>query len=91
MQSVAGEPITSHSSYFRIPADFKSIRINTKSGTPANPTDVSRGIYGATVGVDRLLKLWDKYGIKTTWFVPAHSLESFPEQLAKIRDAGHEM
>jgi peptidoglycan/xylan/chitin deacetylase (PgdA/CDA1 family) len=78
-------------SYFRIPADFKSFRINTKAGAPANPTDVSRGIYGATVGVDRLLKLWDKYGIKTTWFVPGHSLESFPEQIAKIRDAGHEM
>ena len=90
MQSVAGENIYCIS-YFRILADSKSIRINTKSGTPANPTDVSRGIYGATVGVDRLLKLWDKFSIKTTWFVPAHSLESFPEQLAKVRDAGHEM
>jgi peptide methionine sulfoxide reductase MsrB len=66
-------------------------RINTQTGAPANPTDVSRGIYGATVGIDRLLKLWDKYNIKTTWFVPAHSIESFPEQLAKVRDAGHEM
>lgn len=54
-------------------------------------TDVSRGIFGATVGVDRLLKLWDKYGIKTSWFVPAHSIESFPKQMAKVRDAGHEM
>jgi hypothetical protein len=91
MQSVDGERITSHFSYFRIPADSKLIRINTKTGATANPTDVSRGIYGATVGVDRLLKLWDKFGIKTTWFVPAHSLESFPEQLAKVRDTGHEM
>jgi peptidoglycan/xylan/chitin deacetylase (PgdA/CDA1 family) len=91
MQSVDGEHIISHFSYFRIPANSKLIRINTKTGAPANPTDVSRGIYGATVGVDRLLKLWDKFGIKTTWFVPAHSLESFPEQLAKVRDAGHEM
>lgn len=57
----------------------------------AGPTDVSRGIFGATVGVDRLLKLWDKYSIKTTWFVPAHSIESFPKQMAKVRDAGHEM
>lgn len=35
--------------------------------------------------------MWDKFGIKTTWFVPAHSIESFPEQLIKVRDAGHEM
>jgi hypothetical protein len=78
------------------PSTFKQTgidyqRINTKNGTPASPTDVSRGIFGATVGIDRLLKLWDKYGIKTTWFVPAHSIESFPTQLAKVRDAGHEM
>lgn len=66
-------------------------RINTKDSSPANPTDVSRGIFGATVGIDRLLKLWDRLGIKTTWFVPAHSIESFPSQIAKIRDAGHEM
>jgi peptidoglycan/xylan/chitin deacetylase (PgdA/CDA1 family) len=54
-------------------------------------TDVSRGIFGATVGIDRLLKLWEKYHIKASWFVPAHSVESFPKQVAKIRDAGHEM
>ncbi len=66
-------------------------RINTRNGSPANPTDVSRGIFGATVGVDRLLKLWEKYNIKATWFVPAHSIETFPKQLAKVRDAGHEL
>ena len=66
-------------------------RINTRTGAPASQTDVSRGVFGATVGIDRLLKLWDKYGIKTTWFVPAHSIESFPEQFSKVRDAGHEL
>jgi peptidoglycan/xylan/chitin deacetylase (PgdA/CDA1 family) len=71
-------------------ADWNA-RLNTRDGSPANPTDISRGIFGATVGIDRLLKLWSKYDIKTTWFVPAHSLESFPEQLGKVRDCGHEM
>jgi peptidoglycan/xylan/chitin deacetylase (PgdA/CDA1 family) len=54
-------------------------------------TDVSRGIFGATVGIDRLLKLWDKYNIKASWFIPAHSIESFPLQMMKIKEAGHEM
>jgi hypothetical protein len=76
---------------YGIDVDAVSGWINTKTGAPTNPTDVSRGIFGATVGIDRLLKLWDKFGIKTTWFVPAHSIESFPEQLAKVRDGGHEM
>lgn len=37
------------------------------------------------------MKLFDKYGIKTTWFIPGHSLESFPEEMAAVRDAGHEI
>lgn len=71
--------------------DWKMTRINTCSGAPAGPTDVSRGIFGATVGIDRILKLLDKYKIKATWFVPGHSVESFPSQMNKVRDGGHEM
>jgi peptidoglycan/xylan/chitin deacetylase (PgdA/CDA1 family) len=48
-------------------------------------------VFGATVGIDRLLALYDKYNIKATFFTPAHSIESFPKQLAKVRDAGHEL
>ena len=35
--------------------------------------------------------LFAKYNIKTTWFIPGHSLETFPKECAMIRDAGHEM
>lgn len=35
--------------------------------------------------------MFDKYKIKTTWFIPGHSLESFPEDMAAVRDAGHEI
>ncbi|KAF2112540.1 glucose 1-dehydrogenase [Lophiotrema nucula] len=76
---------------YGIDIDAVSGWINTKTGAPANPTDVSRGVFGATVGIDRLLKLWEKYNIKTTWFAPAHSVESFPKQIRKIVDAGHEL
>ncbi|KAL4875188.1 hypothetical protein BJY04DRAFT_232836 [Aspergillus karnatakaensis] len=76
---------------YGVDVDAVSGWINTRDGTPANPTDVSRGIFGATVGIDRILKLWEKYNIKATWFVPGHSLESFPKQLARVRDAGHEI
>ena len=50
-----------------------------------------QGLFAGTVGVRRLLKLFAKYDIKTTWFIPGHSLETFPEECAMIRDAGHEM
>ena len=51
----------------------------------------SVGLFAGTVGVRRLLKLFAKYDIKTTWFIPGHSLETFPEECTMIRDAGHEM
>jgi len=52
---------------------------------------MSRGVFGATVGTDRLLKLFDKYKIKASFYIPGHSIESFPKQMAKVRDAGHEI
>ncbi|EMD92977.1 hypothetical protein COCC4DRAFT_40745 [Bipolaris maydis ATCC 48331] len=76
---------------YGIDIDAVSGWLNTKNGDPANPTDVSRGVFGATVGIDRLLKLLDKYQIKATWFTPAHTAESFPEQIRKIIDQGHEI
>ena len=48
-------------------------------------------MFAGTIGVRRLLKLFEKYDMKTTWFIPGHSLETFPEECAMVRDAGHEM
>lgn len=76
---------------YGIDIDAVSGWINTRTGSAANPTDVSRGIFGATVGIDRLLKLLEKYKIKATWFVPGHSAESFPQQVKKVVDKGHEV
>ncbi|KAK4549704.1 hypothetical protein LTR36_005005 [Oleoguttula mirabilis] len=76
---------------YGIDVDAVANWINTCDGSPQNPTNVSRGVYGATVGIDRLLKMYKKYKIKATFFTPAHSIESFPKQLAKVRDAGHEI
>lgn len=76
---------------YGIDVDAVSGWLNTTDGTPVDVTNISRGVFGATVGTDRLLKMLSKYKIKASWFVPAHSMESFPSQMAKVRDAGHEM
>lgn len=60
-------------------------------GGEDSPGDISRGMFAGEVGTPRLLKLFKKYGIKTTWFIPGHSLDTFPEQMAAVRDAGHEI
>ncbi|KAL2107275.1 hypothetical protein VUR80DRAFT_5442 [Thermomyces stellatus] len=60
-------------------------------GGQESTNDISRGLFAGTVGVQRMLKLFAKYDIKTTWFIPGHSLETFPEDMAAVRDAGHEI
>ncbi|KAF8588976.1 glycoside hydrolase/deacetylase [Ramaria rubella] len=59
-------------------------------GGEDSPLDISRGMFAGEVGVPRLLKLFAKYDIKTTWFIPGN-LETFPKQMAAVRDAGHEI
>ena len=60
-------------------------------GGEDSPDDISRGLFAGEVGSRRLLKLFDKYDLKTTWFIPGHSIETFPEETKLIVDAGHEI
>jgi peptidoglycan/xylan/chitin deacetylase (PgdA/CDA1 family) len=60
-------------------------------GGEDSPSDIQRGMFAGEVGTPRLLKLFDKYGLKTSWFIPGHSIETFPEQTRMIVDAGHEI
>jgi len=53
--------------------------------------DLSRGEFAGKVGVLRLLETFETYGIKATWFMPGHSIETFYSNMRKIADAGHEV
>jgi peptidoglycan-N-acetylglucosamine deacetylase len=50
-------------------------------GGEDSPCDISRGVFAAEVGMPRLLKLFDRYELKTTWFIPGHTAESFPKEI----------
>ena len=60
-------------------------------GGADSPDDISRGMFAGEVGSLRLLRLFERFGIKTTWFIPGHSIETFPEQMAAVAAAGHEI
>jgi peptidoglycan/xylan/chitin deacetylase (PgdA/CDA1 family) len=60
-------------------------------GGEDSPDDISRGMFAGEVGVPRLLELFRREELKTTWFVPGHSIETFPEQTEAIVAAGHEV
>ena len=60
-------------------------------GGADSPDDISRGMFAGEVGSQRLVKLFDRLGIKTTWFIPGHSIETFPKEMAAVAAAGHEI
>ena len=60
-------------------------------GGADSPDDISRGLFAGEVGTPRLLRLFERAGIRTTWFIPGHSIETFPEQTRMVVDAGHEI
>jgi peptidoglycan-N-acetylglucosamine deacetylase len=60
-------------------------------GGEDSPLDISREMFAGEVGTPRLLELFRRHDIRTTWFIPGHSVETFPEQTQMVVDAGHEI
>ncbi|MBC55536.1 MAG: polysaccharide deacetylase [Confluentimicrobium sp.] len=60
-------------------------------GGEDSPDDISRGMFAGEVGSMRLLRLFKKYDMTTTWFIPGHSVETFPAQMRAVAEAGHEV
>jgi peptidoglycan/xylan/chitin deacetylase (PgdA/CDA1 family) len=56
-----------------------------------SPTPISRGEFGADVATARILELLKKYKIPTSWYIPGHTLETYPERCKQVFDAGHEI
>jgi len=54
-------------------------------------TPVSRGEFGADVGTPRILKLLKKHRILSSWYIPGHTLETYPDRCKQVYDAGHEI
>jgi peptidoglycan/xylan/chitin deacetylase (PgdA/CDA1 family) len=67
---------------------------DTQSGFIARgmttPTPLSRGEFGA-IASGRILKFLKDRGIKTTWFTPGFTIESWPKESAAVVEGGHEI
>lgn len=55
-----------------------------------SPTPVSRGEFGA-VALPRILQLMDRFGIKTSFFIPGMVIDTYPALCEAIVKAGHEV
>ena len=60
-------------------------------GGADSPSDIQRGMFAGEVGVPRLVQLFERAAIKSSWFVPGHSLETFPAEIELVTSAGHEI
>lgn len=70
-------------------AEYFWISLNEKA--KEMPKTLSIGQYGMTHGLPRLLKLFDEFGIKATFFVPGKVVETYPELIREVADRGHEI
>lgn len=70
--------------------DFDAESLWEDSGLDT-PTYVSRGRYGADVGVPRILDLLARYGLPATFFVPGITVKRYPDIVREISSRGHEL
>jgi peptidoglycan/xylan/chitin deacetylase (PgdA/CDA1 family) len=56
-----------------------------------SPTPISRGEFGPNVATPRILALLKKNRIPSSWYVPGHTLETYPDRCKEVFDAGHEI
>jgi peptidoglycan/xylan/chitin deacetylase (PgdA/CDA1 family) len=69
--------------------DHDSISDGVRRGD--SPVKMSHAEFGVRVGAPRILSLLAERGIGSTWFVPGHTLVTFPESTAAILAGGHEI
>jgi peptidoglycan-N-acetylglucosamine deacetylase len=79
-----------------MPQHFVCLTFDYDNASPAiaremtTPTMISRGDFGV-VAAERLLALMAKVGILSTWFVPGHTIETYPASARAVFEAGHEI
>ena len=70
--------------------DFDTFSFRVGRIHPYSPTQISQSEFG-NVGAHRILDLLSKHGIKSTWFIPGYTIESFSDTVKEIVAKGHEV
>lgn len=75
--------------------DFDSVShwLGTGCHPDNNMADYSSGIFAGQVGARRLLNVLKKHSIadKVTWFIPGHTVETFPNTVDEVVKSGAEI
>ena len=71
--------------------DAEEVWIAADPDNASRPGVLSQGAYGARVGVPLLLEVLDRQEVRATFFVPGAVAERYPDRVAEIVAAGHEL
>src|SRR6266436_5566864 len=69
--------------------DSDALSDGIRRGDP--PVKLSHGEFGPRVAVPRILDVLEREAIGSSWFIPGHTLETFPDSTAAIQARGHEI
>ena len=75
--------------YVCITLDFDTFSVWSGMGQNS-PTPISRGEFGV-VAAPRLLKLFARYDIPTTWYIPGITIDTYDKVCREVHAAGHEI
>jgi peptidoglycan/xylan/chitin deacetylase (PgdA/CDA1 family) len=76
---------------FTFDVDAESAVLWNNESVGARMSVMSHQAYGPLVGIPRILDLLDKHQIASTFFVPGHTADRYPEAIRSIVSAGHEI
>jgi len=70
--------------------DFDAMSVWLTTMRSRSLSTVSRGEFGK-VGTERLLDVLRRHQVLSSWFIPGHTIETFPDLVKRIADSGHEI
>lgn len=71
--------------------DFDAETLWFRTLKQSDSMPMSRGAYGARVGVPRILRLLKEYGVPATFFVPGWTADKYPDLVEQMVRDGHEI
>lgn len=71
--------------------DFDAMSVWANTAKLTSPTPLSRGEFGARVGVPRILEILAREHVQGTFFTPGHTIDTYPRLCRRILEAGHEI
>jgi peptidoglycan/xylan/chitin deacetylase (PgdA/CDA1 family) len=76
---------------FTFDVDAESAVLFASAGSEARAGVMSHQAYGPLVGVPRILRILERHGVRSTFFVPGYTAERHPGVVRDIVAAGHEI